>query len=185
MTYAGPVATGIQKGWSTYTLCTQCCHYTEWFLLSFLQPNVHVNSSTTDGLVRKQFSEKSPSTTIYQVSDDDKSKEPINHLANICTVNREISFVQSIISAGIVHTVTKNCSTGDSDECKCSSANENKEEATRNGFRWAGCSDNTELGYQVAIAYLDKHESGHDFKAKTRLHNNEAGRNVSDQVPIV
>lgn len=76
--------------------------------------------------------------------------------------------------------MTRNCSTGELDSCKCSSANENKEDAVRDGFRWGGCSDNTELGSKIAIAYLDARETGHDFKAQIRLHNNEAGRNVSN-----
>lgn len=95
-------------------------------------------------------------------------------------MNREIAFVQAIISAGIVHTVTKNCHTGEIDNCKCSSAHEDKEAAIRDGFRWGGCSDNTALGSKIAIAYLDDRETGHDYRAKIRLHNNEAGRNVSE-----
>ena len=98
---------------------------------------------------------------------------------NTFLVNREIAFVQAVISAGIVHTVTKNCNTGELDNCKCSNAHEDNEEATRKGFRWAGCSDNTALGSKVAIAFLDDRETGHDLKAQIRLHNNEAGRNVS------
>lgn len=102
-----------------------------------------------------------------------------------CLVNREIAFVQAIISAGIVHTVTQNCSAGGSDHCKCTTAymttgNGNDEHTTRSNFRWAGCTDNVELGYKMAIAYLDERESGRDLKAKIRLHNHQVGRMVNE-----
>lgn len=35
------------------------------------------------------------------------------------TANREIGFVHAIISAGIVHTVTKNCTMGQLENCRC------------------------------------------------------------------
>lgn len=35
-------------------------------------------------------------------------------------VNREIAFVQAIISAGVVHSVSKNCTNNDFDNCPCS-----------------------------------------------------------------
>nr|XP_027196299.1 protein Wnt-8b-like [Dermatophagoides pteronyssinus] len=112
-----------------------------------------------------------------------------NHLP----INREVAFVQAIISAGIVHTVTKNCSDGSLDNCKCSrssssssslmnsvignnNGNDNDKQSIRNEFRWGGCSDNVELGYRVAIAHLDDRETGQDSKAKIRLHNHRVGR---------
>jgi len=94
--------------------------------------------------------------------------------------NREIAFVQAIISAGIVYTVTRNCSLGQLDNCGCvSSRKDKRENSAKNGFRWGGCSDNTELGSRIAIAYLDEREMGHDSKAIISLHNNEVGRYVS------
>lgn len=49
----------------------------------------------------------------------------------------------------------------------------------RSEFRWGGCSDNIDLGYKIAVAYLDDRETGRDFKAKIRLHNHRVGRIVS------
>ena len=97
-------------------------------------------------------------------------------------VNREIAFVQAIVSAGIVHTVTRNCSLGHLDNCSCASSarkNRSPTSSTKNNFRWGGCSDNTELGSRIAIAYIDKREVGHDFRTFISLHNNEVGRHVN------
>ncbi|KAH9501804.1 Ligand for members of the frizzled of seven transmembrane receptors [Dermatophagoides farinae] len=99
-----------------------------------------------------------------------------NHLP----INREVAFVQAIISAGIVHTVTRNCSAGSLDNCKCTRSSilngNDDEQSMRNDFRWGGCSDNVELGYRVAVAHLDDRETGQDLKAKIRLHNHRVGR---------
>lgn len=96
------------------------------------------------------------------------------------SANREIAFVQAIISAGIVHTVTRNCSLGQFDKCRCDSSKRDKrEDAARNHFRWGGCSDDTILGVKIAISFLDQREMGHDSKAIINLHNNKVGRNVS------
>ena len=54
-----------------------------------------------------------------------------------------------------------------------------RQDPTKSGFLWGGCSDNTELGSRIAVAYLDEREMGHDFKAVVRLHNHEVGRHVS------
>ena len=102
-------------------------------------------------------------------------------------VNREVAFVQAIISAGIVHTVTRNCSAGSLDNCKCTRSSilngNDDEQSMRNDFRWGGCSDNVELGYRVAVAHLDDRETGQDLKAKIRLHNHRVGRIVSNLFP--
>lgn len=93
--------------------------------------------------------------------------------------NRETAFVQAIISAGIVHTVTRNCRTGEANNCKCLHHQEDSAEAIQKGFRWGGCSDSIELGSKIAIAYLERRETGQDLKAQVRLHNNQVGRDVS------
>ncbi|KPM06881.1 Wnt-8b-like protein [Sarcoptes scabiei] len=109
---------------------------------------------------------------------------------NNLPINQEIAFVQAIISAGIVHTVTKNCSSGAIDNCRCSKmpsnsiksstpslkTSDDEKASIRSEFRWGGCSDNIDLGYKIAVAYLDDRETGRDFKAKIRLHNHRVGR---------
>ncbi len=82
-----------------------------------------------------------------------------NELNQHYIANREIAFVQAVVSAGIVHTVTRNCSLGHLDNCRCDSSRRDKRsDSGKNGFRWGGCSDNIELGSQIAITFLDKRE---------------------------
>ena len=101
---------------------------------------------------------------------------------NLLPSNRETAFVHAIISAGIVHTIAKNCSKGQFDKCHCNSKTSklDMEEAARGGFRWGGCSDDVAFGMEIAKSYLDEREIGHDSKAKVNLHNNNVGRMVSD-----
>lgn len=45
---------------------------------------------------------------------------------------------------------------------------------------WGGCSDNIKFGYKYARQFLDASEKGRDQRFVMNLHNNEAGRLVSD-----
>ncbi|KAI1291836.1 Protein Wnt-8b [Halotydeus destructor] len=95
--------------------------------------------------------------------------------------NREIAFIHAIINAGIVHTVTKNCSMGQLDNCRCDrkkvdhSGGSNSSSA-KDSFRWGGCSDNVDFGFSLAKAFLDDREAGRDPRAEVNLHNNLVGR---------
>ena len=50
----------------------------------------------------------------------------------------------------------------------------------RGGWEWGGCSDNFQFGSQVATQFLDGQETGADSNSLVNLHNNGAGRVVSD-----
>jgi hypothetical protein len=88
---------------------------------------------------------------------------------------KETAFVHAITAAGITHTLTKNCSTGDFPDCVC----DHRLSKRSLGWEWGGCSDNYHFGSQVAKQFLDIVESGADSKSLANLHNNEAGRLVS------
>lgn len=49
----------------------------------------------------------------------------------------------------------------------------------RDNYRWGGCSDNVDFGFELAKSFLDEREVGHDSKAIINLHNNLVGRLVS------
>ncbi len=83
--------------------------------------------------------------------------------------------MHAITSAGIAHTLTKNCSAGDFPDCTC----DNRLTRQQLGWEWGGCSDNFHFGSQVAKQFLDTAETGADTKSLANLHNNEAGRIVS------
>lgn len=95
---------------------------------------------------------------------------------------KETAFVHAVISAGIVHTVTKNCSKGQFEKCRCDPTKTGKADSTdpntRGKFRWGGCSDDIEFGINLAKSFLDERETGHDAKALVNLHNNNVGRMV-------
>lgn len=52
----------------------------------------------------------------------------------LMTANRETAFVHAISSAGVMYTLTRNCSLGDFDNCGC--------DDSRNGQRGQRCSQN-------------------------------------------
>lgn len=49
-------------------------------------------------------------------------------------------------------------------------------------WKWGGCSDNIEFGDEISRRYIDVLETGSDARAIVNLHNNEAGRRVSNVV---
>lgn len=97
--------------------------------------------------------------------------------------------------------VTKNCSMGQFENCKCDTKKVDRSTgngtSNRRDFRWGnetrsafgtaiyesvhagGCSDNVEFGVNLARAFLDRKEVGHDPRAVINLHNNMVGRMVS------
>lgn len=47
-------------------------------------------------------------------------------------------------------------------------------------WQWGGCSDNIKSGYKFARSFVDASEKGRDQRFVMNLHNNEAGRLVSE-----
>ncbi|KAM9803681.1 protein Wnt-8b [Neosynchiropus ocellatus] len=111
------------------------------------------------------------------------------------SANRETAFVHAISSAGVMYTLTRNCSLGDFDNCGCDDSR-NGQRGLRNthggrdrpvrtdterrpgghGWLWGGCSDNVGFGEAIAKQFVDALETGQDARAAMNLHNNEAGR---------
>ncbi|KAM9833239.1 protein Wnt-8a-like [Syngnathus typhle] len=91
---------------------------------------------------------------------------------NIAT--KETSFVHAISAAGVMYTLTKNCSMGDFDNCGCDDSRVGQ--TGGRGWIWGGCSDNVAFGEKISKQFVDALEDGHDFRAAVNLHNNEAGR---------
>ncbi|GCB70419.1 protein Wnt-8-like [Scyliorhinus torazame] len=90
------------------------------------------------------------------------------------SATRETSFVHAISSAGVMYTLTRNCSMGDFDNCGCDESRSG--EAGGRGWVWGGCSDNVEFGERISKQFVDALETGQDSRAAMNLHNNEAGR---------
>nr|QEQ06475.1 Wnt8a [Hippocampus erectus] len=90
------------------------------------------------------------------------------------SATKETSFVHAISAAGVMHTLTKNCSMGDFDNCGCDDSRIGQ--TGGRGWIWGGCSDNVAFGEKISKQFVDALEDGHDFRAAVNLHNNEAGR---------
>ncbi|GAB6027812.1 hypothetical protein CHUAL_002042 [Chamberlinius hualienensis] len=88
--------------------------------------------------------------------------------------NRETAFVQAITAAGVAYTVTKNCSMGHIEGCGC----DDKKLSEQGGseWKWGGCSDNIQFGFEISRDFLDSREHGKDPKAIVTRHNSVAGR---------
>ncbi|KPP60252.1 hypothetical protein Z043_121760 [Scleropages formosus] len=92
---------------------------------------------------------------------------------------RETSFVHAISSAGVMHTLTRNCSMGDFASCGCDDSRIGQ--MGGKGWVWGGCSDNVDFGENISKQFLDALETGRDARAAVNLHNNEVGRLVSNK----
>ncbi|XP_062045934.1 protein Wnt-8a [Lepus europaeus] len=90
------------------------------------------------------------------------------------SATRETSFIHAISSAGVMHTITKNCSMGDFENCGCDESKNGK--TGGHGWIWGGCSDNVEFGERISKLFVDSLEKGKDARALMNLHNNRAGR---------
>ncbi|XP_068554122.1 protein Wnt-8a isoform X1 [Anas acuta] len=109
---------------------------------------------------------------------------PINQYRCVCLhvtaffssppATRETSFVHAISSAGVMYTLTRNCSMGDFESCGCDDSRNGR--VGGRGWVWGGCSDNVEFGERISKLFVDALETGHDTRALINLHNNEVGR---------
>ncbi|XP_010186566.1 PREDICTED: protein Wnt-8a [Mesitornis unicolor] len=90
------------------------------------------------------------------------------------SATRETSFVHAISSAGVMYTLTRNCSMGDFESCGCDDSRNGR--VGGRGWVWGGCSDNVDFGERISKLFVDALETGHDTRALINLHNNEVGR---------
>jgi len=93
--------------------------------------------------------------------------------------SKETAFLYAITSAGVVHTVTKACSSGNLTECNCDREAHGGD--TPEGWKWAGCSDNLRYGVRFARKFIDGPDKDQlrktgEIRNLMNLHNNEAGR---------
>uniref|UniRef100_A0A3Q3FJ94 Protein Wnt n=1 Tax=Kryptolebias marmoratus TaxID=37003 RepID=A0A3Q3FJ94_KRYMA len=97
-------------------------------------------------------------------------------LRGLRRATRETSFVHAISAAGVMFTLTRNCSLGDLENCGCDLSNNGK--IGGRGWLWGGCSDNVDFGERISKQYVDALETGQDSRAAVNLHNNAAGRHA-------
>jgi len=118
----------------------------------------------------------------------------------VCTGTREAAFLHAISAAGVAHSVTKQCSGGNSPNCGCDRSMVERSSGVPPGghgrspggsvmsknFKWAGCSDNIDYGVSLSRSFVDakdhkmsRKKGNKTSKALMNLHNNEAGRKVT------
>ncbi|XP_002737259.2 protein Wnt-4 [Saccoglossus kowalevskii] len=90
---------------------------------------------------------------------------------------REAAFVHAISSAGVAHSVTTACSSGELEKCGCDASVTGN---SPDGFQWSGCSDHIDYGSIFSKEFVDAREKRGRKQPNNRslmnLHNNEAGR---------
>lgn len=96
------------------------------------------------------------------------------------TGNREVAFIHSITSAGVVYSIAKACSDGSLSNCACDpSKTSGRSRDAKGEFDWSGCSNNVKFGLKFARLFIDAKESKtRDIRGLMNLHNNNVGRRV-------
>ncbi|CAH0558574.1 unnamed protein product [Brassicogethes aeneus] len=108
---------------------------------------------------------------------------------------KENAFLTAIVSSGILHTITKNCSRGDIKACKChpkpqsliqesvfqtveilGQSKPKKEEMEKIDWTWGGCSDDTTYGNAFSKYITSRNNDS--TNAIVEHHNNKIGRQV-------
>lgn len=103
-----------------------------------------------------------------------------NHVClRLSTGYRETAYLHAITSAALTHAVASACKEGILGTCSCEHRHSHHT-AAEIALGWQGCSDNIEFGYQFARDFVDAAEVGRDLRFAINIHNNEAGRLVSD-----
>jgi wingless-type MMTV integration site family protein 8 len=110
-----------------------------------------------------------------------------NHLPT-----REKAYTDAITAAGIIYSITRDCSQGIVKNCGCNSKTKETTNPTSNIFKrspeksfdlekdwsWGGCSDDASFGENLVLKLLDDSEKGSDPQAFISRHNNKIGGEV-------
>ncbi|XP_021931091.1 protein Wnt-2b-A-like, partial [Zootermopsis nevadensis] len=94
--------------------------------------------------------------------------------------SREAAYVHAVSAAGIAYTVTRACSRGELNECSCDSRVRSRK--PKGKWQWGGCSEDIHFGEKFSRDFVDSHENRDTADGLMNLHNNEAGRRVSQQL---
>lgn len=91
--------------------------------------------------------------------------------------NRERSFLNAIVAAGLAHAMTKACSNGElPEECSCDKKIKSKN--NRGKIEWVACSDDIDFGARFSRDFIDSTDSESDTTSMINTHNYEVGRRV-------
>ena len=102
----------------------------------------------------------------------------------VSTASRETAFTYAVLSAGVVHSVSRACRDGELGACGCGWRR--RPRGLPRHWLWGGCSDNVDYGYRFAQGFVDIREREMNHPRRSRqlaamlmnVHNNDAGRKV-------
>ena len=100
------------------------------------------------------------------------------------SASRETAFTYAIMSAGVVHAVSRSCRDGLLRTCGC--GRRPRPRGLPRDWLWGGCGDNVEYGARFAAGFVDVREREMNHPRRSRalaamlmnVHNNDAGRKV-------
>ncbi|XP_070569788.1 protein Wnt-3a-like [Ptychodera flava] len=87
--------------------------------------------------------------------------------------SRESAFVNAILSAGVVHAVTRACASGEPLSCSC---DKRRKPPPDDEWKWGGCSEDVKFGVRFSRNFLDPRENRRKARSTMNRRNNEAGR---------
>lgn len=100
--------------------------------------------------------------------------------------SRETAFVNSILAAGLVHSISRACARGDYLNCGCdrrhskprAGANSDINIIPNDTWHWGGCSEDVRYGARFSREFLNPQDVTVKARGQMNRHNNEAGRQV-------
>ncbi|KAJ8006692.1 hypothetical protein DPEC_G00109860 [Dallia pectoralis] len=109
------------------------------------------------------------------------TKEPSVFGYELTSGSKETAFIYAVMAAGLVHALTRSCSTGNMTECGCDTSLPGTGSPTE-GWHWGGCSDHIQYGTLFSRKFIDNtvqnmsSARGGDALLSMNQHNSEAGR---------
>jgi len=102
----------------------------------------------------------------------------------LLVASRETAFTYAVLSAGVVHAVSRSCRNGELRACGC--GRRLRPRGLPRDWMWGGCGDNVDYGYRFVQGFVDIREREMNHPRRSRqlavmlmnVHNNEAGRKV-------
>ncbi|XP_077182833.1 protein Wnt-8a [Paroedura picta] len=161
---------------ATVGICSVIANTCAWSVSNFLMtgPKAYLTYSTSVSIGAHSGIEECKHQFTWERWNCPESALQLSTHNRLRSATRETSFVHAISSAGVMYTLTRNCSMGDFENCGCDDSRNGH--AGGKGWVWGGCSDNADFGEKISKHFVDALETGHDARALMNLHNNEAGR---------
>ncbi|PIK45647.1 Wnt3 [Apostichopus japonicus] len=152
-------------------------------VLRFCQSNIEMMPSVAEGArigffeCQVQFEGRR-----WNCSTIDGDESVFGNVLNIGS--RETAFVNSILAAGLVHSISRSCARGDHLSCGCDRRHKGPqlgsdlEIVPNDTWHWGGCSEDVRYGVRFSRDFLIPQDLTYRARGQMNRHNNEAGRQV-------